>query len=238
MEPPALPRFEATQRRDFLKRAAALGALALVPGLAACGKDDKDTFSDSSATSTSAASGSGTDGTAGDTTTTTAASGGASAGNALPSGAKLEVAFTYTSDGAAFGPPHNPFIASWVETADGALVATLSLWYNPPKGDRWVNNLASWYAAESANADVNGTDDLAAKTGATRPAGAYTVVWDGLDSTGKQAKQGDYVVFVESAVEHGTHSVTSGTITLGTVAATGTLADNGELSAGTTTYSV
>lgn len=234
MEQPALPRFEATQRRDFLKRAAALGALALVPGLAACGKDDKDTFSSASTTSTTAGSGSGT---AADTTTT-AASGGSSSGKALPAGAKLEVAFTYTAESGGFGPARNPFIAVWVETAAGDLVSTVSLWYNPPKGDRWVNNLASWYAAESANADINGTDDLAAKTGATQPAGTHTVMWDGLDSTGKQAPQGDYVVFVESAREHGPHSVISGPITLGTAAATGTLASDGELSAATATYKV
>lgn len=237
MEPPALPRFEASQRRDFLKRAAALGALALVPGLAACSKDDADTFADASTTSTTKApGGTGASTTAADGATTT--TGAAAVGDALPDGAALEVAFTYTADGDGFGPARNPFIAVWVETAAGELVANISVWYNPPKGQRWINNLSSWYAADGAYYSANGSDDLEAKTGATRPAGAYTVSWDGVDAAGERAMQGEYVVFVESAREHGSHSLTSAPITLGTGATEATLDDDGELSAASASYTV
>ena len=237
---PALPRFEAAQRRLFLKRAAAFGAVALVPGiLAACSKDgDQDAFADAS--TTTAASGSSATGA----TTTTAASGSAgsstsvASGEALPAGAKLDVAFTYTADGEGFGPARNPFIVAWVEDASGDLVANISLWYNPPKGERSINNLTSWYAAASASYSAEGSIDLEAVTGATRPAGTYTVAWDGEADAGGRAKQGEYTVFVESAREHGPHSLTSAKITLGSQEATAALADNGELSKATASYSV
>ncbi len=240
MEPPALPRFDAVQRRDFLKRAAGLGALALVPGLAACSKDDADTFADASTTTTTAAAGGSSSTTAGGSSSTSEASTTteASSGAALPDGAKLDVAFTYTPDGNGFGPARNPFVAVWVESAEGDLVANVAVWYNPPKGERWINNLASWYAADGAYYQAHGSDDLEAKTGATRPAGTYTVTWDGTAASGKRAPQGDYVVFVESAREHGTHSLTSAPITLGTVAAKASPAANGELSAVSATYAV
>ena len=228
MEPPALPRFEATQRRAFLKKAAAVSALALVPGLAACGKkDDSSTFADSSTTTTSGSSGSTT--TAAGASSTTAGS--TASGDALPDGATLEVGFTFAAAGSG-GPSRNPYVASWVETADGDLVANLGVWYDPPKGNRWINNLASWYSA------VSDTDSgyLETTTGATQPAGSYTLTWDGTDATGERAAQGDYVVFVESAQEHGNHSITSAPMSLGTADASVDLPDDSDLSAVTASY--
>ncbi|MBX3287166.1 MAG: DUF2271 domain-containing protein [Actinobacteria bacterium] len=237
MQQPKLPRYDAMVRREFLKRAAALGAVALAPGaLAACSKDDKDVFADAGDTTTSTtAAASGTSTADGSSTTTT---GGSSSGSALPDGAQVEVAFTYAAETGGQGPARNPFIAVWVETAAGDLVANLALWYNPPKGDRWINNLSAWYAADGAYYDANGTDDVESITGATRPAGTYTVVWDGLDAAGERAPQGDYVFLVESAREHGPHSLTSGALALAAAAADVALADDGELSAATATYAV
>lgn len=229
MEPPPLPRFEATQRRDFLKKAAAIGALALIPGLASCSsKGDEETFAGSTdtrsptTTTTSAASGSTTE------PTTSSAEGGAP----LPDGAALEVAYTFTAGGEG-GPSRNPYVAVWVESPEGDLVANLSVRYNPPKGDRWINNLASWYTA------VSTTDSsyLETTTGATQPAGAATVTWDGTGADGERVPQGSYVVFIESAQEHGNHSLTSAPITLGTAPTTASLPDDTDLSAASATYS-
>ena len=230
MEPPALPRFEDAQRRAFLKRAAAVGALALIPGLAACGKkDDKSTFSDASTTAASGSAASTTTTAAGDATSTSG--GTASSGDALPDGATLDIGFTFAASGSG-GPSRNPYVAAWVESAAGDLVANLGVWYDPPKGNRWINNLASWYSA------VSDTDSgyLETTTGATQPAGTYTLSWDGTDATGERAAQGDYTVFVEAAQEHGNHSLTSAPITLGTSDTSADLPDDTDLSAVTTTY--
>ena len=229
MEPPELPRFDAATRRAFLRRAAVLGALAAVPGaLAACGAsgDDADTFAD--ATTTTAAGGTGGD--APTTATTQGTSGTAGSGAALPDGATLEVAFTYAASSDGRGPARNPFIAVWVEDAGGELVATLSVWYNPPKGERWIHELSGWFAAASGT-------DVDAVTGATRPAGTYTVAWDGTDLDGARAAQGTYTVWIEAAREHGPHSITSTSIELGGSGTDAALPDADELSAASATYS-
>ncbi len=228
VQEPRLPRFEAVARREFLKRAATVGAIVLVPGaLAACSKDDSDVFAGSDSTTSTTTSG-GTSPTAG------TGSGGdtGDAGSSLPDGAQVEVAFTYAAQSGG-GPTRNPFIAVWVESAAGDLVANVSLWYNPPKGDRWIDHLTNWYGA-----GATGTGDVESVTGPTRAAGAYTVLWDGLDTNGDRAPQGDYVVFVESAREHGPHSLISTTMALGTSALEASFADDGELSAASASYTV
>ncbi|MCU1370278.1 MAG: uncharacterized protein JWO77_1472 [Ilumatobacteraceae bacterium] len=228
MEPPSLPRFEATQRRDFLKRAAMIGALALVPGLAACSTgDDKTTFTDSSTTTSDGS----TSTTTASSDATTSTAGSATSDGALPDGAALAIGFTWAAASGA-GPGRNPYVAVWVETPDGALVANVGVWYDPPKGDRWINNLASWSSAVTSTS----ADYLKTTTGATRAAGTYSLSWDGTDASGARAGQGDYVVFIEAAQEHGTHSLTSAPITLGTAGATTALAGDGDLSAATATY--
>lgn len=227
MEPSDLPRFDAASRRAFLKRAAIVGAIVAVPGaLAACGtSDSSDTFADDATTSAAGGATTTTGAASGSTETTGSSSG---AGGALPAGAALEVAFTYAA-ASSNGPARNPYIAVWVEDDAGELVSTLSVWYNPPKGERWINELSSWFSAASST-------DVDAVTGATRPAGSYTVAWDGTDLDGVRAAQGTYTVYVEAAREHGPHSLTSGSIELGTEAATATLPDEGELSAASATY--
>lgn len=239
MQPPDLPHFRAMQRREFLRRAATAGAVALVPGvLVACSKDDKDVFA-TAASSTSSTTSS-VPPTGETTASSTAASSTTDGGVAtpLPDGAQVEVAFTYAAADGGFGPVRNPFIAVWVESAAGDLVANLSLWYNPPKGDRWINHLANWYAADEAYVEANGADDVESITGATRPAGTYAVLWDGLDAADARAPQGDYVVFIESAREHGPNSLTSAALSLGSAAVDVSLPDDGELSAATASYTV
>lgn len=236
MKQPRLPRFEVAARREFLKRAATIGAIALVPGaLAACSKDDKDVFAGAEPGSSPSADVS-TTAPGGDATTTSSAT--SATGTPLPDGAQLEVAFTYAVASDGFGPARNPFIAVWVESAAGDLVATISLWYNPPKGDRWINHLSNWYATDSAHLDAGGTDDVESVTGATRPAGSYTVLWDGLDTAGVRAPQGDYVVCIESAREHGPASFASTALTLGASPVDATFDDDGELTSGTASYTV
>ena len=243
MTDPLLPRFEAVQRRAFLKRMTMLGAVGLVPGLA-CGSDDREVFaSNGTTTTTSTSTTTSAPGTAGgptttDASTTTTGAAASSGGTPLPSSAKLEVAFAYAVADGGFGQVRNPFIAVWIESAAGDLVRNVSLWYEAGKGERWLNELPSWYAADQAYYDAHQTLDYASVSGATRAAGSYTVVWDGADESGGRATAGDYVVFVESAREHGTHSVTSAPITLGSKQATADLPDQGDLSGARVTYTV
>lgn len=232
MEPPALHRFEATQRREFLKRAAAAAGLALVPGfVAACSSNgDASTFADGSTTAAGDASTTTSPSTDGSATTAPATS---ASGAALPDGATLDIGFTFEAAGGSGGPSRNPYIAAWVETPEGDLVANIAVWYDPPKGDRWINNLASWYTAVSDTS----SDYLQTTTGATQPAGTYALTWDGTGADGSRAAQGDFVVYLESAQEHGNHSLTSASIALGSSSTEVPLPDDGDLSAATATYS-
>jgi thiamine biosynthesis lipoprotein ApbE len=92
-----------------------------------------------------------------------------------------------------------PFVAVWIEDEAHKPVRRMALWYNKP---RWLPDLRSWYAAQRAS-----EIDVTSITGATRPAGNYSLVWDGKNDAGQLVNQGKYTVFVEAAREHGTYQL-------------------------------
>ena len=217
----------ARRRRVFgAIKVAAAGALALIP--AACANNDAEVLAgahdrvDLTTPSTT------TGRTTGTTTVTVPARGGtttttvAVSNNALPAGAALNVDFTYTA--APFGVPKNPYVAVWVEDANGNLVKTISLWYEQGRGQRWLTDLRAWFAKSGGAVPAVGT-------GASHPAGSYTVAWDGLDAMGGPAPKGNYTIWVEAAREKGPYEVTSGAFTATGKAVSVTIPDNGELTA-------
>ena len=219
-----LPRFEAVSRRQFIQRSLLVGAVALVPGVA-CSDDDKSVLGGSNTTSrgTEPVAETAATNEAGEATTTAAAP----SGPAFPAGGQLQVNFTYTADGG--GRIRNPYIAVWVETPDGALVQTVSLWYKSREA-KYLDHLKRWYNAESTLLEAGAPDNIAAISSATKAPGSYQVVWDGTDVNGSAVAQGEYVLCVEAAREHGPYQLVSGPITIGSDAFELTLADNGELS--------
>ena len=234
-----LPRFEAVSRRQFLVRSAALGALALVPGVA-CSNDDASKLG-AEPIGTTGGEATGSTGSAGSSSpattspaTTAAAQPTAPAGPAIPAGAQLEVSFTYSASGDRI---RNPYIAVWVETTDGAMVQTVSLWLKSNKS-RYLDHLKRWYNAEANLLDAGGANNLDAISGASRAPGEYQVVWDGTDVNGNLVAQGEYVLCIEAAREHGPYGLVSGPITIGAAAFETTLADNGELSGATVNFVV
>lgn len=236
---PREPRLVSVTRRHLLRSSAMAGALLVLPGLA-CGNDDAGTFAaetttDTGSGSSSTASSGSSSSTAttattqvtttlsGDQATTTVADA-TTAGAVIPDGAELAVSFTFEPGASSRGPARNPYVAVWVEDADGNLVDTISVWYaQGGKGLRWLDDLRSWYSATDGSAD-------ATVVGATRAAGSYTVVWDGTDVDGNPVEQGQYVLYVEAAREHGPYEITSTDLTIGETPFTVTLDDQGELS--------
>ncbi|MEQ1701450.1 MAG: DUF2271 domain-containing protein [Ilumatobacteraceae bacterium] len=220
-----LPRFEAVSRRQFIQRSLLVGAVALVPGVACSGEDDRSVLGGSGTTSK---------GTAGGADTTVAASSdqasttlAAPSGPSFPAAGQLQVGFTYTAaDGG--GRVRNPYIAVWVETTDGELVQNLSLWYKS-RDAKYLDHLKRWYNAESALLNAGGPDNIATVSGATKAPGSYQVSWDGTDVNGAVVAQGEYVLCIEAAREHGPYQLVSGPITIGGEAFTAALDDNGEL---------
>ncbi len=249
---PQQSRYVTTARRAVLARQVALTALVVAPGLAACGGNDDaavfasastqpqaatttvepDVFVPSTETASTAAPA-----TAAPETTvatvppTTVAetvapvateAPPASIDATFPAGAELAVSFTF-SPSASGGRIQNPYVAVWVEDADGNLAKTISLWFEQSnKGQRWLKDLRQW-------ASVSGSSFDGTTSGATRTAGDYTVVWDGTDADGAPVAQGDYVLYIEAAREHGPYEITSTPIEIGGDGFTVALADNGEL---------
>lgn len=226
-----LPRFEAVSRRRFLRQSlAAAGGLAIAgSALAACSDNDAEVFG---ASDTIAPTSTAIDTTAApDSAPTTPVDDGL-----FPAGAELQVDFTYAAADSG-SRIRNPYIAVWVENPTGELVQTISLWYSAREA-KYLRGLARWYVAELTHLDGGGTDNVETISGATRTAGAYSVVWDGTDADGNIVAQGDYVICVESAREHGPQSLSTGAVAIGASGFSTTLPDDGELSAVTVNLAV
>jgi len=137
----------------------------------------------------------------------------------------MELAVTFTTFASTGGRYQRPYVAVWIEDASGKPVRTVSLWMlNPPRGNRYLDELRRWFTAASSTPALTGTT-----TSPTRQPGTYTVVWDGKDDQGKAVPQGAYTVNVESAREHGPYSLTSARVTLAATPLKQNLADNAEL---------
>jgi hypothetical protein len=108
-----------------------------------------------------------------------------------------------------------PYVAVWVDDASGHLVRGLALWGDKSKYYSDLSTLSS---------HLNGNfDQLRSVTRATRSAGKYELVWDGLDGNKKPAPPGTYRITVETNQEHGSYAKQSGTIEIGNSATTLTL---------------
>ena len=95
-----------------------------------------------------------------------------------------------------------PYVVVWVENKDGKLVRTVTLWAG---NLTYLNSLNSWWSFSEFARD----SALLPVTRATRRAGRYTIIWDGLDESGTAVMPGEYTIFLEVAREHGTHAVKS-----------------------------
>ncbi|MGB4916357.1 MAG: DUF2271 domain-containing protein [Propionicimonas sp.] len=190
-------RFSAVSRRAFLQGVSAAALL----GVAGCASSDADVLTPA-ATPTAA----GSIGAASSTPSATDVAS-AAAGEAV-------ISFTYTVDttassggrgGPGGGMARNPYIAVWIEDAAGELVKTVSLWHLAGQEDRWLSELATWYAAAGGDTTVSS---------ATRAAGSYDVVWDLTDTSGAAVKAANYTVCIESNREHGPTSLITMGLTL------------------------
>jgi thiamine biosynthesis lipoprotein len=101
------------------------------------------------------------------------------------------------------GRVHRPFVAVWVVDSKKKPVRQLALWYNKP---RWLHDMSAWYATYN-DQFAAGNNSISSTTSATRPAGKYTLKWDGKDDQGNPVPQGSYTLMVEVAREHGTHQL-------------------------------
>jgi hypothetical protein len=221
-------RLAAVSRRAFLQRSTGLIGVVAFGGLAACGaSDDAQAFKSSPSAATTATTTAG----AANSTASSATSVPSTDTNSLPGSAQLAVAFTYAPT-ASGGRVNNPYIAVWIEDASSALVKALAVWYKTGKDAHYLSELTAW-------TDTDGSSSaLSTVSGATRTPGDYSLLWDGTDLDGKRVATGDYFVAIESAREHGPHSLIRQSLSLADQPFTTNLSSNGELTGAAADYRI
>jgi len=128
-----------------------------------------------------------------------------------PSGYQVTITLPLT----AARSSKRPYVAVWVDDSSGNLVRVLAVW-----GD----NSKYWSELSTVWNHVHGkADQFRAVTRATRPAGKYELVWDGLNNEHNPVPPGSYRITVETNQEHGTYAKQAGTITVGDSPTTVTL---------------
>jgi hypothetical protein len=211
---------QVSQRRAFLKVLVAAGVVALNPTAALA------------ATKTTKRKRTTKKRTAPATTPATTKAGGVPAAAPGVAGAnEAVIGFTYVPSGGG-RRIHNPYIAVWIETADGQPVRTVALQFQPGKGERWLPDLKRWYQADQARLGglLGGVDVVGTVSAATKLPGTQRFVWDGLDDSKSAVPEGEYVLFIEAAREKGPYQLVREPITLGKVESR-KIADNGDLQA-------
>lgn len=98
---------------------------------------------------------------------------------------------------------HDPYLAVWVENQSEFPVRVLALWFDHSQG-QYLSELSAFSRGERRRQEQEGSFP-ASVSGATRPPGKYTLVWNGKDNGGRAVKAGTYTVYVESAKEPGAH---------------------------------
>jgi hypothetical protein len=72
---------------------------------------------------------------------------------------------------------------------------------------RWLPELRAWTRDNRVRTQAQGKDITPSVSSATRPAGKYTLKWDGKDDAGRLVKAGTYTVNIEVAREHGSYQI-------------------------------
>jgi thiamine biosynthesis lipoprotein ApbE len=130
------------------------------------------------------------------------------------------------------GRTRRPFVAIWVENAQQKTVRTIALWYNKP---RWLPDLKEWYRKNQADYKP-GLKDMNTISSATRPAGNYTIKWDGKNDDGEYINADNYTICIELAREHGTYQIIKQEVACKSKAGEYTLQGNAEVKAASIEY--
>ncbi|WP_428307722.1 DUF2271 domain-containing protein [Lacipirellula sp.] len=109
-----------------------------------------------------------------------------------------------------------PYVAVWLENADGFAVKTAVLWLQTERpGPRWHRDLSRWYRNEGNRKLVDLTPLVGTIASATRGPGKYQALFDGTSDEGTPLKPGKYTLFIEAAREHGTYQLIRHEMALG-----------------------
>lgn len=99
---------------------------------------------------------------------------------------------------------HRPYVAVYVEGADGKAAANLAVWYlskdtSEGHGTKWLPDLRQWWRKSGRTLDV----PVDGVTGPTRPAGTHELGFDGSHPELSKLAPGSYTLVVEAVREVG-----------------------------------
>ncbi|HVI57374.1 MAG TPA: DUF2271 domain-containing protein [Luteimonas sp.] len=99
---------------------------------------------------------------------------------------------------------HRPYVAVWIEGADGKAAADLAAWYmtkdsKEGHGTKWLPDLRQWWRKSGRTLDL----PVDGVTGPTRPAGTHALDIDGNDPRLAKLAPGSYTLVVEAVREVG-----------------------------------
>lgn len=115
------------------------------------------------------------------------------------------------------GRYRRPYVAVWLEDAEGFPVKTALLWMQTKQpGPRWHRDLTRWYRNDRFRKLAEKKELIGTISGATRGPGEYKARFDGTDNLGKPLPHGKYTLYIEAAREHGTYQIIRKELELGT----------------------
>lgn len=126
------------------------------------------------------------------------------------------------------GQSRRPYVAVWIEDANGIMVKTLAVWINKP---RWLPDLREWYRKNAKPYRPTAEAPVISNSSATRPPGAYSLKWDGKNENGELMPPNKYTIFIEVAREHGTYQILKQVVNCNNKEESFTLTPNVEVSA-------
>ncbi|WP_158261292.1 MULTISPECIES: DUF2271 domain-containing protein [Pirellulaceae] len=122
----------------------------------------------------------------------------------------------FTIQRAGGGRYRRPYVAMWLEDAEGFPVRTEILWLQKEQpGPRWHRDLTRWYRNDRLRRSVEDLDLIETISGATRGPGEYKAHFDGTDNLDLPLAKGKYTLCLEVAREHGTYQLIRETIQWG-----------------------
>lgn len=139
-----------------------------------------------------------------------------------------QVTLSFELPSVTSGKYRRPYVAFWIEDADGKAVRTVAVWGNHP---RWLATMSTWWKIGKDDKEL-----LKAVTKATRAPGKYELVWDGKDDAGKTLPQGTYTIKLEVHREHGKDDLQTGKIECGSKEAKITMDKKSEVEESTVKY--
>ncbi|ULR89785.1 MULTISPECIES: DUF2271 domain-containing protein [unclassified Comamonas] len=104
---------------------------------------------------------------------------------------------------------HRPYVAVWLERADGSVAANLSVWYELKKRDaegaKWLKDMRQWWRRSGRELSV----PIDGVTQPTKPAGTHALSFSEGSNPLPKLEPGQYKLQIEAAREVGGRELVS-----------------------------